>query len=80
MTDCPCGSERSLDDCCGPIIAGAAPPTAEILMRSRYTAYTLGNFDYLAGTLAPEVRGDFDTAEAATTFEKTVWDSLEVRV
>jgi SEC-C motif domain protein len=79
MTHCPCGSERSLDDCCGPIIAGAAPLTAEILMRSRYTAYTLGNFDYLADTLAPEVRGDFDTAEAAATFENTIWDGLEVR-
>jgi len=79
MTPCPCGSARGLDDCCGPIIAGTPAPTAEALMRSRYSAYTLGKFDYLADTLAPELRGDFDVDEAAASFENTRWEGLEVR-
>ena len=38
---CPCGG-ASYASCCGPYIAGdALPPTAEALMRSRYTAFTL---------------------------------------
>ena len=79
MTHCPCGSGQDLDDCCGAIIAGAPAPTAEALMRSRYTAFTLGNMDYLAGTLAPEVRGDFDPIEADSTASDAVWQGLEVR-
>ncbi|HRZ89595.1 MAG TPA: SEC-C metal-binding domain-containing protein, partial [Spirochaetia bacterium] len=44
MTEtCPCGSGREYSACCGPVIAGAVPaPTAEALMRSRYTAYVKG--------------------------------------
>lgn len=39
---CPCGSGAALDRCCGPIVAGErAAPTAERLMRSRYTAFAL---------------------------------------
>lgn len=49
--DCPCGSGRPLSACCGPALDGSAPPaTAEALMRSRYTAYTLGLRDYLLAT------------------------------
>lgn len=79
MTDCPCGSERDLDDCCGAIIAGTPAPTAETLMRSRYTAYALGNIDYLSDTLAPEARADFDPIEAGGTADETVWQGLELR-
>ncbi len=47
---CPCGG-LSLAACCGPFIEGSAlPPTAEALMRSRYTAYTLKNEPYLLAT------------------------------
>ncbi len=79
MTPCPCGSGRELDDCCGAIIAGAPAPTAEALMRSRYSAYVLGNMDYLADTLAPEARADFDPVEAGGTAKETAWQGLEVR-
>lgn len=47
---CPCGGP-ALDRCCGPYLAGAAlPPTAEALMRSRYTAFTLKDEPYLLAT------------------------------
>jgi SEC-C motif-containing protein len=50
---CPCGGP-SLDTCCGPYLTGAAiPPTAEALMRSRYTAYTQRNEAYLRATWYP---------------------------
>ncbi|MBC7906861.1 MAG: SEC-C domain-containing protein, partial [Rhodospirillaceae bacterium] len=63
MTSCPCGSGRGLDACCAPILNGAAAPTPEALMRSRYTAFTQADLDYLETTLAPEAREDYDRAE-----------------
>jgi len=48
---CPCGSNKNYTDCCGRYLGGGeAAPTAEALMRSRYTAYTLGREDYLLAT------------------------------
>ncbi len=39
---CPCGSGLNLERCCGPYIEGEAqPPTAEALMRARFSAYVL---------------------------------------
>ena len=64
MTSCPCCSGDGLDTYCGAIIAGAPAPTAEALMRSRYSAFVLGDLDYIEATHAPEVRGDFNRSAA----------------
>jgi len=49
--DCPCGSGLAYDDCCGIYLSGAASaPSAEVLMRSRYTAYTRNDPAYLSTT------------------------------
>ena len=79
MTLCPCGSDQNLDGCCEPIINGAPAPTAEALLRSRYTAFVLGNIGYLADTLSPDIRGDFDEVEAESTASDATWQGLEVR-
>jgi len=53
---CPCGRPGpkgqglTLDDCCGPLHAGQAAPNAERLMRSRYSAFVLGDVPYLLAT------------------------------
>jgi SEC-C motif domain protein len=47
---CPCGSGADYENCCGHYLNGAIAPTAEKLMRSRYTAYTLENETYLQKT------------------------------
>ena len=52
---CPCGASPALPcaDCCGRYHAGPLhllAPTAEALMRSRYSAYVLGRGDYLRAT------------------------------
>lgn len=79
MSSCPCGSGRGIETCCGPLIDGAAAPTPEALMRSRYTAFTLGNVQYLEDTLAPEAREDYDRAETETWVKESKWQGLEVR-
>ena len=48
---CPCCSNKNYADCCGRYLdSGETAPTAEALMRSRYTAYTLDSEDYLLAT------------------------------
>lgn len=55
---CPCGSGMDYVDCCGAYIdhPERAAPTAEALMRSRYTAYTRLNEPYLLQTWHPDSR------------------------
>ncbi len=57
VAPCPCGSGGAFGECCSPYLAGTAEaPTAERLMRSRYTAYVLGNAEYLSRTWHPATR------------------------
>ena len=52
---CPCGG-GPYASCCRPFHRGEAlPVTAEQLMRSRYSAYSLGVIDYLLQTHPSEV-------------------------
>lgn len=68
MTVCPCGTGRSLDECCGPIVNGASALTAEALMRARYTAFVSGHpGDFALESLAPEKRAEFDAKEVANS-------------
>jgi SEC-C motif domain protein len=53
-TNCPCASlPLDLNACCGRYFAGSLhllAPTAEALMRSRYSAFVLNRIDYLLAT------------------------------
>lgn len=53
---CPCGSGDVFGGCCGPLLRGAAAPTAERLMRSRYTAFAVKDAAYLQATWHPSTR------------------------
>ncbi|MDR2321487.1 MAG: YchJ family protein [Microbacterium sp.] len=53
---CPCGSGDVFGACCGPILAGRPAPTAERLMRSRYTAFAIGDTAYLRRSWHPSTR------------------------
>ncbi|MEY1675056.1 YchJ family protein [Gordonia sp. ABKF26] len=56
---CPCLSGLVLGDCCGPVLAGERPaPTAEALMRSRFTAFALGDRNHLLVSWHPDTRPD----------------------
>ncbi|MEV0452656.1 YchJ family metal-binding protein [Streptomyces sp. NPDC050600] len=63
---CPCGLDASYGACCGRFHAGpAGAPTAELLMRSRYSAFVARDEPYLLRTWAPRTRPadvDFDPA------------------
>ncbi|UUU20871.1 YchJ family metal-binding protein [Streptomyces sp. DSM 40750] len=64
---CPCGLPEVYESCCGRYHTGtgtAAAPTAEALMRSRYSAFVVRDEAYLLRTWHPRTRPasvDFDT-------------------
>lgn len=79
MSECPCGSGKAFDACCEPYITGREnAPTAEALMRSRYSAYATGNVDYLGKTLLPEKQKDHDPESVRTWAEESEWLSLDI--
>ncbi|MDF3848271.1 hypothetical protein EGU64_15640 [Achromobacter denitrificans] len=56
---CPCGNSKAYAECCGrwhegPLALQA--PTAEALMRSRYSAFVLDRLPYLLDTWHPSTR------------------------
>jgi SEC-C motif-containing protein len=53
---CPCGLGDDYHACCGRFHAGAPAPTAESLMRSRYSAFAVGDAKYLLRTWHPSGR------------------------
>ncbi len=58
---CPCGSGDEYSGCCEPLHLGAPAPTAEALMRSRFTAFALrstspGLDGYLLSSWHPDTR------------------------
>ena len=76
---CPCGSDRPFDQCCGPYLSGDEnPPTAEALMRARYTAYTRQDLDFIARTFAPETRANFDAPAAKAWAAQSQWLGLQI--
>jgi SEC-C motif-containing protein len=71
---CPCGSGAAYAACCGRWHAGTPAPTAEALMRSRYSAYVLQNAEYLLASWHPS------TWPASLHFEPGLkWLGLDVR-
>lgn len=52
---CPCGTGRPFQSCCQPYLDRVTDtPTAEALMRSRYSAFVLRDEDYLRYSWHPE--------------------------
>jgi len=79
MKQCPCGSGKEFTSCCEPYLSGKkAAPTAEALMRSRYTAYTMANIDYIVETNSPSTRDDLSREETKKWAEESTWKGLEI--
>ena len=71
---CPCGSREPFGRCCLPLHLGERQAeTAEQLMRSRYSAYAVGNLDYVWQTWHPRTRPAELSPEGALT-----WTGLQI--
>jgi len=49
-TLCPCGSQKKYKKCCKIFHDGKIPSSALELMKSRYSAYAVGNWEYIINT------------------------------
>jgi SEC-C motif-containing protein len=79
MTDCPCGSDKSFGDCCEPFLKGKAnTPTAEALMRARYSAFATANIDFIGQTIHSSTKAVFDRERARKWAEGSQWHGLEI--
>ena len=75
---CPCGSGNTLELCCGHYHQGAIAPSAEHLMRSRYSAYALGLVDYLVATTLPAQQPALDRDGIRAWSLGSTWLGLDV--
>ncbi len=76
---CPCQSGLDFQSCCGPLIAGIRPARLPVeLMRSRYSAFALGNVDYLIATWHPDCNAVQWRSEISGNFANTQWLGLAI--
>lgn len=77
-TDCPCDSAKGYADCCQPLHNGQPAPSPGRLMRSRYSAYTLGLIDYLVLTTWPAQQPGLDRQAMTDWSHNSRWLGLSV--
>lgn len=76
---CPCSPDTEYSACCGRYLSGnALPPTAEALMRSRFSAFAKQNANYLVATLLPAKRERNELKSIQKSFRGIRWVKLEV--
>ena len=76
---CPCCSKKLYKDCCQKYIENKAQPTtAQALMRSRYSAYTFSNIDYIVQTMRGKPLQGFNKKQVKLWSEQVIWLKLDV--
>lgn len=79
MSNCYCGNSIPFQDCCEPYIKGITnAPTAEKLMRSRYSAFATGAADYLVNTTHISKRRFHNKKDILAWSQANKWLKLEV--
>ena len=79
MSGCYCGNSVSFQNCCEPYIKGIKnAPTAEALMRSRYSAFATGAADYLVNTTHISKRRFHNKKDILAWSQANKWLKLEV--
>ena len=77
--NCPCGNELTYENCCQIIHNDQSKArTAEQLMRSRYTAFTMANGDYLMQSHVESHRPNNDKDQIVAWAKSVDWIKLEI--
>ncbi|WP_439184878.1 YchJ family protein [Carboxylicivirga taeanensis] len=77
--NCSCNSNKAYELCCQPLIERGQPASsAEALMRSRYTAFTQPNIDYLLNTHHPTTRPVKERKEILDWANSVQWMGLSI--
>ena len=76
---CYCGLDHSYSLCCEKYIKGSAvAPSAVALMRSRYSAYCVNDFDYILRTMLPPASLNFNLQQAKQDAVHINWLKLAI--
>ena len=76
---CFCGSLKTFLNCCEPYLKGIkVAPTAETLMRSRYSAYATQEAEYLLKTTHISARKNHSKSDILEWSKSNNWLRLEV--
>jgi SEC-C motif domain protein len=76
---CFCGSDNTFEQCCKPIIDGTQPaPTAQALMRSRYSAYVIIASQYLIDSTHISQRANYSKTDIEAWAKESNWQKLEI--
>ncbi|WP_294208100.1 YchJ family metal-binding protein [uncultured Chryseobacterium sp.] len=77
--NCPCCSGKSYENCCKLYHTREKdPPTAEALMRSRFSAFAIPNADYLWETTLPSKRKYHNKKDLQDWGARNTWTKLEI--
>lgn len=77
--NCYCGTSLPFNLCCEPFISQRQKPaTPEQLMRSRYSAFNIGNVKYLVDTISEELKEHDDFIVIQKTINETKWLGLKI--
>ena len=78
--NCPCGSSKTLGNCCGPLLKGHAyAETPEQLMRSRYTAFFFNDVDYYLATTHASTLPEANPTSFSEWGKQIEWKGLQVK-
>lgn len=77
---CPCGSGKSYGECCLPVISGEKKaPTAESLMRARYSAYVKHEIDFIIDSCEKgEKIAEIDRKATEEWSRNSTWHGLKI--
>ena len=76
---CYCKSKKLFSECCEPILRVLeVAPTAEVLMRSRYSAYCLGDVNYLQATTHDHSWTDEELKFIQDWADNSFWQHLDI--
>ena len=79
MKYCPCCSGKLYEECCKPFHSEEKfAPTAEKLMRSRFSAFAIPNSEYLWKTTLPSKRKFHDKNDLESWGKENTWTKLEI--
>ena len=79
LQNCPCGSGKLYQDCCAIAHQNSTDvKTAEQLMRARYTAFTMGNIEYLMESHHSTTQPLKEKQEILDWAKSVEWQRLEI--
>lgn len=75
---CPCGSRLTLSSCCARFWLGRTVSAPEELMRARYSAFALGQVEFLMASLHPSRHQADELVQLNKSLANTQWLALHV--